>query len=243
MVHVVCLLSLFTICHLSVSLARAGTVEVFTDRSLFVDCLTWKVDFESLGNGTPLTLQEDHGYFNYGEEWRNQGVRFSTDGAYFGPAPTGVINWSSPILESAISLGGSGSNMFWHLGARLRIELPSALPAFGFATFHLSNRPFDTAYIYDSAGTLLRTVLIDESLLNGRVEGSAFGRNFDILYGFVGFHTPEDRIGRVDVLTHQTNFDDLHIGVIPEPMTAVLLSSALVVTLSAQRRRSRIAGL
>jgi len=216
--------------------AEAGPVQLFTNQSLFDDCLTWKVDFESRGNGKPLVLQENYFYTGFQEEWRNQGVRIISE-SYFGPLVTGVFNWDNSLLETAIDIAGSGSNVFWEGRNRhIILELTSALPAFGFTTFHRSDRPFDIAYIYSRTGSLLRTVELDESLLTGRIEGETFGYDYDILFGFVGFNSPEDRIGRIWISNHSSSFDNLYIGIIPEPLTGVLFLVGAMYVLRLQTK-------
>lgn len=198
--------------------AAAGVID---DRGFFDPHPHTTIDFESRGDGSPLSLIDGQTLAMPADEYASQGVTFSPHVHW--------VNDGNAAFDAAQFLGGSPV-----------VAIPSAqvdvfdiifgVPVRAVGMFVVNNRDVDpngpVFTAYDAGGAIIGTAAFGAPFIDGSM-GIAD-------YGFMGILAGQD-IARLSVSKDAAILDDLIFSPVPAPAAASLL--ALAAAAHARRRR------
>ncbi len=215
--------------------AYAGPVQVISDRSQFVGDFT-VIDFETRGDGTPITLDPGRVFRFSPNEYAAKGVNIEPSGLGFPPE---IVNpLPSAQFQIAHAIAGSAPN-YLSDGSRndfIRFVFTIPVNAVGIAVFNNADAGPVFLEVYDNKDRFIDFVYFGGDLIDGIVPGADFGDGPDLTYGFFGLYSFDVLIGSAILHEDLTAFDDLHFGIIPLPGTVAFLLPAVLFLVGRRRR-------
>lgn len=209
--------------------ASASAGIVLDDKSDFDGADFTVIDFESLGDGSFLILDEGNFVLLPVDEYAAQGVRISAKSDFAGIEQAFVANGiPSKAVDPVHELVGSPSNVLAVRGeGYVRFDFLGNINAIGTVVFSNSNGRGERMEAFDQMDKLLGSLDFENKLVDGIVLGSDYGFEGDFRFGFFGIYLPDASIDHVIITEGASSFDDLHFGVIPEPISATLLLTGM----------------
>lgn len=201
------------------SSAAAG---IITEKAFFTGKDTTVIDFETDGDGAPISLSEGQSQSMPASEYASQGIVFDS--------PIAWVNDGAADFDAAQFLGGSPTVAIPGSGNDLiALTFTETVRAFGFFVANNSaagsSAPMFIAR--DAEGAALETVTFSAPFIDGTVGV--------VDYGFMGIVT-ETPIASVEISKDAAIFDDLHMSPIPGPGPVVLIGMGAGLLFGGRRR-------
>lgn len=203
---------------LSAGPAAADTID---DRGFFDPIPHTTIDFESRGDGSPLSLIDGQSLLMPANEYASLGVTFGPEVRW--------VNDGNPAFDAAQFIGGSPQVAIPSADVDL-FDIFFSTPVRAVGMFVANNRVEDPSgpvfTAYDAGGAVLGTASFGAAFIDGSI-GVAD-------YGFMGILAGQD-IARIRVTKEAAILDDLTFSPVPSPGAASLLGCGALV--AARRRR------
>ncbi len=213
-------------------LAGAASADAISDKSFFGPDAT-VIDFETDGDGLPVSLMNGMTATLPAGEYAGRGVLFDRDISW--------VNDGGTLFDGAQTLGGSPEIAIPSANFdEFELLFPTPANAFGF--FIADNlggpRAGVTLTAYDAADQIIDTQVFDSDFFDGTLSSG----NTVVGYGFIGISRSDDQtpIARVSIPKDAAILDDLHFTLVPTPGAGALAAIALAGA-ARRRRRPRIA--
>ena len=241
-------LNVVGIAFLSASAVQTGAAHagiVIDDKSDFDGGAFTVIDFESLGDGSPLLLGEGRWIELEPDEFATRGVRISAHMNFMGRERAFIANGiPSERFDLAHELVASSPNVLFAPNrgdnGHLRFDFVAVINAFGVAVISNSIGRGERMEAFNSMDQLLGVLDFEKELVDGTLLGSKYGFEGNLSFGFFGMYFPDASIDHVIITKGASSFDDLYFGVIPEPSTLLLLFGGGLVAM--RRRRAGATG-
>jgi uncharacterized protein (TIGR03382 family) len=211
------------------ALAPSSRAAYISDPSFFAPFPTTLINFETDGQGNPITLIQGQRLAMPSNAYAPQGVTFTGVGS-----PVYWVNDGNAAFDAAQILEGSPVNSIpSSLCNQFTLTFATPVRAFGF--FVCNNRtadPIGPSFVAkDAQGNVIDTANWDSKFIHGTTTGP----NTTADYGFMGLSTGTP-IASVTITKQAAIFDDLHFTQVPTPGVLSLGAAAGVAVLRRRRR-------